>query len=59
MLKKILNIDGVQTLNEKQQQSIHGSGQRSLRLCCDPTYSCCNSGNYNPCQYVFGTRNCI
>ena len=59
MLKDILNLEDIQALNKNQQQSINGSGQGFHTLCCDPTYSCCNSGDHDPCQYVFGTTDCI
>jgi len=70
MLKKILNLDGVQKLDKDEQSSLFGGTLRpGGGGCCDPSISCCvpqpipggclGCATADPnCTFAYGTLNC-
>ncbi|TPN86932.1 hypothetical protein [Aquimarina algicola] len=54
MLKNILNVNGVQKLDKKQQKSVQG-GRDLLPIClytCSGTTATLSNGNYENCAAV-------
>ncbi|TPN85445.1 hypothetical protein [Aquimarina algicola] len=45
MLKKILNLEGVQRLKKLEQNKISGGLRPILRRCCDPALQCCTTSS--------------
>ncbi len=68
MLKNILKLSGVQSLNATQKKEITGGNFQAAR-CCNPALSCCvptpvpvscNVINYNSrCTFQYSTNCCI